>query len=37
LHYVYDHPKTKDVFDEEMATVMYKLLAWADAELQEEK
>lgn len=37
LHYVYDHPKAKDVFDEEMATVMYKLLAWADAELQEEK
>ena len=37
LHYVYDHPKAKDVFDEEMATVMYKLLAWADAELQKEK
>ena len=37
LHYVYDYPKAKDVFDEEMATVMYKLLAWADAELREEK
>ena len=33
LHYVYDYPKTKETFDEEMATVMCKLLAWADAEM----
>ena len=34
LHYVYDYPKIKEAFDEEMATVMYKLLAWADAEVE---
>ena len=34
LHYVYDYPKSKEAFDEEMATVMYKLLAWADAEMK---
>ncbi len=34
LRYVYDYPKTKEAFDEEMATVMYTLLAWADAEMK---
>ena len=34
LRYVYDYPKTKDAFDEEMAAVMYSLLAWADAEMK---